>query len=244
MLGINEPDSAVAYYDKAFECEEGIYFKALETKENYYKEIVKQEKEKEEWQYRTKLRTILLVCSFLFLLIISLLAARYFILQLRLHKERRLSTLKKSKYELERHLLEEKNLSQEKQLLSDNIRKKEDLIKALQARIIERVDIIKKINDKRDSHVTLTRKDWLDIENLLDVIDDHSISKVRSKMRNLTEEDIRLCMLVRLRMSNPTIGNIYGISVSAVQHRKQKLKKEGFGVTDPSITLEQTIVSI
>lgn len=48
-------------------------------------------------------------------------------------------------------------------------------------------------------------------------------------------------MLTRLKLSNVALSAIYAISVSAVQHRKQKLKKEGFGVSDPTVTLEQVI---
>lgn len=48
-------------------------------------------------------------------------------------------------------------------------------------------------------------------------------------------------MLTRLKLSNTALSAIYLISVSAVQHRKQKLKKEGFGVTDSSVTFDQVI---
>jgi hypothetical protein len=48
-------------------------------------------------------------------------------------------------------------------------------------------------------------------------------------------------MLTRLQLSNTALSSIYSISVSAVQHRKQKLKKEGFGVTDPKTTLDHVI---
>ena len=49
------------------------------------------------------------------------------------------------------------------------------------------------------------------------------------------------CTLKRLGLSNRTIGNIYCITVSAVQHRKLKLKKGVFGETNPDITLEQIL---
>ena len=52
---------------------------------------------------------------------------------------------------------------------------------------------------------------------------------------------MRLCMLNRLNLNNAALSAIYAISVSAVQHRKQKLKKEGFDVTDPAVTLDQVI---
>lgn len=50
-------------------------------------------------------------------------------------------------------------------------------------------------------------------------------------------------MLTRLKLTNAALSSIYLISVSAVQHRKQKLKKEGFGVTAPSVTFDQVIAA-
>jgi hypothetical protein len=44
-------------------------------------------------------------------------------------------------------------------------------------------------------------------------------------------------------ISNRIIGNIYCITISAVQHRKLKLKKEVFGESNPDITLEQVLNS-
>ncbi len=40
-----------------------------------------------------------------------------------------------------------------------------------------------------------------------------------------------------------TIGNIYCITVSAVQHRKLKLKKDVFGESNPDVTLEKILNS-
>ena len=45
----------------------------------------------------------------------------------------------------------------------------------------------------------------------------------------------------RLRLTNRAIGNIYGVSISAVQHRKLKLKKETFGEDNPDIPIEQVL---
>ena len=128
--------------------------------------------------------------------------------------------------------------------MAQKMQQKEAMVRFLQNYIVERIDIIQEINKNKDSHVLLSKKDWFDIEQILNEIDNQSISKVRAEKPNFTEDDIRLCMLVRLRLSNSAIGNIYGISASAVQHRKLKLKKDGFGETRPDITLEQAIVSI
>ena len=60
---------------------------------------------------------------------------------------------------------------------------------------------------------------------------------------DMTEDDIQLCILTRLQLSNRTIGNIYCISISAVQHRKLRIKKDVFGEMNPEMTLEQVIIN-
>ena len=90
----------------------------------------------------------------------------------------------------------------------------------------------------------MTSKEWNDVEQLLDEIDDRRISKIRARFKDLSLDDIRLCVMVRIGMSNPAIGNVYGITPSAVQHRKLTLKKKGFGVDNPDVTLDDFIESI
>ena len=85
---------------------------------------------------------------------------------------------------------------------------------------------------------------YLKSEVNLDEIDDNRISRLRAKFKELTLEDIRLCVMVRLGMSNPAIGEIYGITPSAVQHRKQTLKKKKMGVSDSNITLDDFIETL
>jgi hypothetical protein len=94
------------------------------------------------------------------------------------------------------------------------------------------------------TRVKMTSLEWNDVESLLDEIDNNCISKIRTLHKNISAEDIRLCIMVRLGMSNPAIGAIYGITPSAVQHRKQTLKKKVFGVSDPHLTLSDVIKSL
>lgn len=79
------------------------------------------------------------------------------------------------------------------------------------------------------------------MERTLDVIDGGRYAHLRECYPGLREDDMKLCILTRLRLSNRAIGNIYSISVSAVQHRKLKLKKEVFGQDDPDLSLEQVL---
>ena len=229
-----EKDTALFYLDSAFTCSESMYFNALKVKDDYYQQTIAHEKTQEALRNQSRRRTWigLSVAALLTVLILFL--------------------WQKRRYERKQHLMITQHLSRENELLNcerellhDNVKKKEGMIRFLQGYIIDRLDIAKKFSHKGDgANVTLSRKDWLDIERVLNEIDDNSIDRVRAACPHLSQDDLHLCMLVRLRMSNPAIGRLYNITPSAVQHRKQKLKKEGFGVSDPQQMLEDVIASV
>ncbi|MBR2153331.1 MAG: hypothetical protein IJ901_01770, partial [Bacteroidaceae bacterium] len=83
-----------------------------------------------------------------------------------------------------------------------------------------------------------------DVEHTLNAINGNCIAHVRKDFPRLHEEDIQLCILTLLGLSNRAIGNIYGLTISAVQHRKLKLKKDGFGEPDADTTLEQVLTRV
>ena len=113
----------------------------------------------------------------------------------------------------------------------------------LQQFILERTEVMKKLNHSGDSLITLNPHEWGEIERTLNAIDNNRFARIREQHPTMQEDDIRLCILTRLGLSNRTIGNIYCITISAVQHRKLKLKKDVFGECNPDITLEQILNS-
>ena len=156
--------------------------------------------------------------------------------------------LLKEKHEKEeekaRHLQHEMELLQDRQqALEDSQQKRAAVIKHLQRYIIERSDITTKLKDGASAH-QMTPKDWQTVEQLLDEIDEGRISKIRTSYKDISKDDIHLCVMVRIGMSNPAIGHIFGITPSAVQHRKLTLKKKGFGIADPEVTLDKFLESL
>ena len=108
-------------------------------------------------------------------------------------------------------------------------------------RLQEEAEVLKKLNQSGDSLIYLSPHEWSEIERTLNAIDGNRFAKIREQYPTMQEDDIHLCILTRLGLSNRTIGNIYCITVSAVQHRKLKLKKDVFGESNPDITLEQIL---
>ena len=119
-----------------------------------------------------------------------------------------------------------------------------EVVAFLQNYILERTEVIKKLNLSNDSRVVLNQREWAEVERTLNAIDGNRFANIREQYPEMQEDDIRLCILTRLGLSNRAIGNIYCITISAVQHRKLKLKKDMFGESNPDITLEQILTSI
>ena len=211
--------------DEAFDQIEDIYYKALEQKDQYYQETLRQEMENQQLEYRSKMygRTLLIVIiAAVIILFAVVLALRY---RIRMQEQER------------------RRLQQETEHQKILLHQTNEVVAFLQNFILERTEVLKKLNQSGDSLITLHPHDWSEIERTLNAIDGDRFAKIREQYPTMQEDDIRLCILTRLGLSNRTIGNIYCITVSAVQHRKLKLKKDVFGDSNPDITLEQILNS-
>ena len=221
-LGATEVEDSV---DEAFLQIEDFYYKALEQKDQYYQASLKQEMENQQLEYRSKMygRTLLIaiIASGIILLAVVL-ALRY---RIRMQEQ------------------EKRQLQQEAEHQKTLLHQANEVVTFLQGFILERTEVLKKLNQSGDSLIYLSPHEWSEIERTLNAIDNNRFARIREQYPNMQEDDIRLCILTRLGLSNRTIGNIYCITISAVQHRKLKLKKDVFGESNPEITLEQILNS-
>ena len=209
--------------DDAFEQIEGFYYKALEQKDQYYQASLRQEMENQQLEYRSQMygRTLLIV----------IIAAAIVILVLVLMVRYRMQAQRQ-----EKHQLRQEAEHQKAQLHQAN-----EVVAFLQDFILERTEVMQKLSQGGDSLIYLSPHEWSEIERTLNAIDNNRFANLRKQYPNMQEDDIRLCILTRLGLSNRTIGNIYCITISAVQHRKLKLKKDVFGESNPDVTLEQML---
>ena len=143
----------------------------------------------------------------------------------------------------QRHEAERIAHQREAEQLAERLRQKDTMIAMLRGHIMDKSEILDMLEPKAGKRTVINARNWREIELTLDTADGNFVSRLRTQYPQFTEEDIRLCMLTRLRLSKTALSAIYLISVSAVQHRKQKLKKEGFGVTEPTVTLDQVIAN-
>ncbi len=66
---------------------------------------------------------------------------------------------------------------------------------------------------------------WRDIMNKADAIYDNYTVRLRTRIPELTENDIRICCLIKLSFSNGDIAKILGISSTSVSRQKLRLKE-------------------
>ena len=211
--------------DEAFDQIEDIYFKALDQKDQYYQATLQQEMENQQLEYRSQMygRTLLIVIIAAVVILLAVVQALRYRIRMQEQEKRRLQ----QEAEHQKTLLHQAN----------------EVVAFLQNFILERTEALKKLNQSGDSLITLYPHEWSEIERTLNAIDNNRFAHIREQYPSMQEDDIRLCILTRLGLSNRTIGNIYCITVSAVQHRKLKLKKDVFGESNPDITLEQILNS-
>ena len=228
--------------DEAFEQIEAFYYKALEQKDEYYQETLRQEMENQQLEYRSQMygRTLLVVIiAALLVLLVVVLALRY---RIRMLHQQRAYEQSRLKNELLMQEREKSQLRQEAEHQKTLLHQTNEVVTFLQNFILERTEVIKKLRvNGGDSLICLSSREWNEIERTLNAIDSNRFATLRKQYPNMQEDDIRLCILTRLGLSNRTIGNIYCITISAVQHRKLKLKKDVFGESNPDITLEQIL---
>ena len=219
-MGATEVEDSV---DEAFWQIEDFYYKALQQKDQYYQASLKQEIENQQLEYRSRMygRTLLVVViAAVLILLATVLALRY---RIRMQEQ------------------EKRRLQQEAEHQKTLLHQANEVVTFLQNFILERTEVLKKLNQSGDSLITLSQHEWSEIERTLNAIDNNRFARIREQHPTMQEDDIRLCILTRLGLSNRTIGNIYCITISAVQHRKLKLKKDVFGESNPDVTLEQIL---
>jgi tetratricopeptide (TPR) repeat protein len=221
-IGATQVEDSVA---EAFAQVEDFYYKALEQKDEYYQETLRQEMENQQLEYRSQ--------TYRRTLLITIVASLIVILAIALMIRNRMHIQEQEKRQLQQEAEHQKTL----------LHQTNEVVAFLQSFILERTEVIKKLNQSGDSLITLSLHEWSEIERTLNAIDNNRFANIREQYPDMTEDDIRLCILTRLGLSNRTIGNIYCITVSAVQHRKLKLKKDVFGESNPDITLEQVLKS-
>ncbi len=243
-------DSLKYYADSASLCLEHMYFDALKQKSDYYSENIRKEKENEQMRIhseRNKWLYIMLtvVLVFLAVYIISRIKYRNKIereKQLReINDERSRNTILQMEKEAKEKEIEitQSELSHREKLLHQ----KSISLSLMQKYFMSQLTSISKEKFGSDQ-IQITDEVWDEIERLLNYADNNFVVRLREQYPKMRKEDVQLCMLVRMKFTNLTIGKVFNIQKSAVQKRKNNLKKNIFQISNPDKYLEIIIEQI
>lgn len=78
--------------------------------------------------------------------------------------------------------------------------------------------------DKLLQSIILTEENWTEFRKLFDKVYQGYIFRVRSKYAYLTESDIRLITLMKLKLSYREMANMLGVTTEAVRKARQRLR--------------------
>lgn len=189
-------------------------------------ELIKQQSDKEQ---RTAEMKLIIVLVLVFIFIVLFLVSMIIINKQKQQRleEARHSTARQNMQEIEK--LIEYNVKMKLNELHPKKLKEEISGLPIHQKLIEIRDYNEKVVDKEDKKI-LNDEDW---DNLLDEIKGKTpyfVKVLSGYGKLLTENDIRLCCLIKLEFQSVEISNILGVSLQAVNKRKTSIKnKLGIG---------------
>ena len=92
-----------------------------------------------------------------------------------------------------------------------------------------------------DFTITLSTKDWKEIETLLNNQYDQFTHRLRKAVPALITADIQFCCLLKINVSMQDIANIYHINRESVSRRKQRIKSKIGNDLLQGLTLDEFI---
>ena len=243
-IKMQDYEKSKMYMDSAYSCIENMYAEAVKGKADYYSSVLKKEKQKSELKGRAEMQSYLL-------LLVIILALLVIVFLLYVYKNSRSKAQKeiifeKSQAEMKvRHEHElamiEKNLSE--QYHQKELSRKEVQLSIMRSYLMKLVTAVEKLNSIKTGtgkHVVLTEKDWKEIAAFLDSTENMFVTRLKTRFPNLSEGDLHLMMLLRLKMPQKVLASLYSITEKAVK-QKLFLYKEKVGINGQNISLREYI---
>ena len=107
---------------------------------------------------------------------------------------------------------------------------------------VEENERIKKINELIASRI-ITDDDWEEFKQLYAKVYPSFFIRLKEKFPLMTQAELRLAALIRLKMTNREIAAMVGISADSVKKSRQRLRKK-LGLSDEEEKLDEVILNI
>ena len=232
--------SAIAYSDSTDQAVISIFSESQYQKELYYKSLLDEELANER-QHISSLKQQIIFGICVFALILTILGIVGYIIYRRYQgRLQRYVEIQKSR----RYIAEQNRIKKEQAMLIDAnkkiIHQNSITMSLLQKHFLRHLAELR--TDLVDTeNIKMTQEIWREIEDTLNAADNGFVKKLRSEHKSFDEEDIQLCMLVRMKVPNRSIAQIFLLGTEAIKKRRKKLKREGFNVMDNDVTLDEII---
>lgn len=215
-----------------------------QCKYTYYSSYINKVKEKAELRGKNEMQRWVFLLSIL--LLISLLV---FILYVYFTNQKQTALKIRQEKELAAtQLAHEQELHEQEILMADKLHKeelahKETQLSAMRNYLLKKIEIVEKLNSIREKdvkHFVLSENDWAELEMFLDGVEELFVSRLKKQHPNLTQSDVRLMMLLRLKLPQKSLASIYSIGEKAIK-QKLFLYKERVGIQNEQISLRKYI---
>ena len=236
-FAINSVDSARDYFEET-------YRKAVQGKYSYYISYINKVKEKAELKGKAEMQRWVFLLSVL--LLVSLLV--FILYAYFTNKKQAVLKIQQEKELAATQLAHEQELHEQEIIMADKLHEeelahKEVQLSSMRNYLQKKIEIVEKLNSIREKevkHFVLSEEDWTELEAFLDGVEDLFVTRLKKQHPNLTQSDMRLMMLLRLKLSQKSLASIYCISEKAIK-QKLFLYKERVGIKNEQISLRKYI---
>lgn len=107
----------------------------------------------------------------------------------------------------------------DKQMHDEKMKHREIQLATMRKYILSKINIAKKIEQlkgNKEKSVALTDEEWEEIRIFIDNTEDSFVFRLKEKYSELTDDDIKFMMLIRLNMPSKAMAQIYGISDKSI----------------------------
>ena len=224
---------AKTYGDSANSCLQDMYRTALKAKISYYTSFLKKESERAKMQGKTEMqRWVFGLIVLLGLIIILFVFYAYWS-----YRKRSLARIAH-----EQEIFSQKQQMMEK-LHQEELSHRDVQLSVMRNYLQKKIEVVEKLNSSipnESKHIVLSDNDWTELEVFLDSVEDLFVSRLKQKHANLSQTDLQLMMLLRLKLSQKTLASIYCVSEKAIK-QKLFLYKDKVGIKNEHFSLRNYI---
>ena len=211
-------------------------------KGKYFEENINQGRQLERQENAVMVRNGVILFIIVTVLLLAALVYVYLSKRKALHAQEIKYMQDQYEMELESQRKEKEYLEREHKLLLESKNKQ---IALLKNGLFERLELAKKIKDAKGQscHVVINDNDWNQLHSLLEGGEEYFVSKLKERYPSLSNDEIQMCMLIRIGLSNEDMANIYCITINSMK-RKLYSFKEKMGITDNNKSVRNVILGL